>query len=109
LRAHESAVVGGFFLTAEKLAPGDLGLLQQYWRTAEVAELMQWMQFAGHTPTILFYISFTLMLYRGSSLDSHLAWLLMGSRIAPASAPIIPSTATPSASSIRGTGRAGNA
>jgi predicted TIM-barrel fold metal-dependent hydrolase len=38
-------------------------------------ELMRWMQFARHTPGILFDISFTLMRYRGSSLDADLAWL----------------------------------
>jgi predicted TIM-barrel fold metal-dependent hydrolase len=41
-------------------------------------ELMRWMQFARHTPQILFDISFTLMRYRGSSLDADLAWLFEG-------------------------------
>ncbi len=38
-------------------------------------ELMRWMQFARHTPTVLFDVSFTLMRYKGSSLDDDLAWL----------------------------------
>jgi predicted TIM-barrel fold metal-dependent hydrolase len=38
-------------------------------------ELMRWMQFARHTPNILLDLSFTLMKYRGSSLDSDLRWL----------------------------------
>lgn len=38
-------------------------------------ELMRWMQFARHTPNVLFDISFTIMQYRGSSLDRDLAWL----------------------------------
>lgn len=41
-------------------------------------ELMRWMQFARHTPGILFDISFTLVRYRGSSLDADLAWLFEG-------------------------------
>jgi predicted TIM-barrel fold metal-dependent hydrolase len=41
-------------------------------------ELMRWMQFARHIPTILFDISFTLMRYRGSSLDADIAWLFDG-------------------------------
>jgi predicted TIM-barrel fold metal-dependent hydrolase len=41
-------------------------------------ELMRWMQFARHTPSILLDISFTLMRYRGSSLDADLAWLFHG-------------------------------
>jgi predicted TIM-barrel fold metal-dependent hydrolase len=41
-------------------------------------ELMRWMQFARHTPQILFDISFTLMRYRGSSVDVDLAWLFEG-------------------------------
>ncbi len=41
-------------------------------------ELMRWMQFARHIPTILLDISFTLMRYRGSSLDLDLAWLFDG-------------------------------
>jgi predicted TIM-barrel fold metal-dependent hydrolase len=38
-------------------------------------ELMRWMQFARHAPNILFDLSFTLMKYRGSSLDQDIAWL----------------------------------
>jgi hypothetical protein len=30
IEGTESAIVGAFFLTAKKFAPGDLGLLQQY-------------------------------------------------------------------------------
>jgi predicted TIM-barrel fold metal-dependent hydrolase len=41
-------------------------------------ELMRWMQFARHTPSILFDISFTLMRYHGSSIDADLAWLFDG-------------------------------
>jgi predicted TIM-barrel fold metal-dependent hydrolase len=41
-------------------------------------ELMRWMQFARHTPGILLDLSFTLMRYRGSSLDADLAWLFDG-------------------------------
>jgi predicted TIM-barrel fold metal-dependent hydrolase len=41
-------------------------------------ELMRWMQFARHTPQILFDISFTLMRYRGSSVDADLGWLFEG-------------------------------
>jgi predicted TIM-barrel fold metal-dependent hydrolase len=41
-------------------------------------ELMRWMQFARHTPSILFDISFTLMRYRGSSIDADLAWIFDG-------------------------------
>jgi predicted TIM-barrel fold metal-dependent hydrolase len=41
-------------------------------------ELMRWMQFARHSPTILFDISFTLMRYQGSSIDADLAWLFLG-------------------------------
>ncbi len=41
-------------------------------------ELMRWMQFARHTPTVLFDISTTIMRYRGSSLDADLAWLFHG-------------------------------
>lgn len=38
-------------------------------------ELMRWMQFARHIPTILFDVSYTMMKYRNSSLDNDLAWL----------------------------------
>jgi predicted TIM-barrel fold metal-dependent hydrolase len=41
-------------------------------------ELMRWMQFVRHMPNVLFDISFTLMRYRGSSLDADLAWLFDG-------------------------------
>lgn len=41
-------------------------------------ELMRWMQFARHTPSILLDISTTIMRYRGSSLDADLAWLFHG-------------------------------
>lgn len=41
-------------------------------------ELMRWMQFARHVPTIMFDISFTLMRYRRSSLDADIAWLFDG-------------------------------
>jgi len=41
-------------------------------------DLMRWAQFARHTPGILLDISFTLMRYRGSSLDADLAWLFHG-------------------------------
>jgi predicted TIM-barrel fold metal-dependent hydrolase len=41
-------------------------------------ELMRWMAFARHTPNVLFDVSFTLMRYRGSSLDADLAWLFDG-------------------------------
>jgi predicted TIM-barrel fold metal-dependent hydrolase len=41
-------------------------------------ELMRWMQFVRHMPNILFDISFTLMRYRGSSMDADLAWLFQG-------------------------------
>jgi predicted TIM-barrel fold metal-dependent hydrolase len=41
-------------------------------------ELMRWMQFARHSPSILLDISFTLMRYIGSSLDADLAWLFHG-------------------------------
>ncbi len=41
-------------------------------------ELMRWMQFARHTPSILLDVSTTIMRYRGSSLDADLAWLFHG-------------------------------
>jgi predicted TIM-barrel fold metal-dependent hydrolase len=41
-------------------------------------ELMRWMQFVRHMPNVLFDISFTLMRYRGASLDADLAWLFNG-------------------------------
>lgn len=41
-------------------------------------ELMRWMQFVRHMPNVLLDISFTMMRYRGASLDSDLAWLFDG-------------------------------
>lgn len=41
-------------------------------------EVMRWMQFARHAPNILLDISFTLMRYRGSSVDADLGWLFHG-------------------------------
>ena len=41
-------------------------------------ELMRWMQFARHIPTIMLDISFTLMRYRHSSVDADIAWLFDG-------------------------------